>query len=126
LVFSSAIFCPWIENRFYAEGQSWMSLPWIFSQKLQIPSTKLQMVRLAHHPEQSRRINLKFQYLWTRKKSGIRLYRHSGFRRNDEVWDFLQVHRYSMTKTLKSKMLFGYSNLSHWDLFDIWSLIFGI
>jgi hypothetical protein len=30
--------------------------------KLQITSTKLQMVRQAHHPEQRRRVNLKFQY----------------------------------------------------------------
>ena len=30
--------------------------------KSQIPSTKLQMVRQAHHPEPSRRVNLNLQY----------------------------------------------------------------
>ncbi len=30
--------------------------------KFQISSTKLQMVRQAHHPEPSRRVNLKFQF----------------------------------------------------------------
>jgi hypothetical protein len=34
--------------------------------KSQISSTKLQMVRQAHHPEPSRRVNLKFQYSMTK------------------------------------------------------------
>ena len=34
--------------------------------KSQITSTKFQMVRQAHHPEQSRRVNLKFQYPMTK------------------------------------------------------------
>ena len=34
--------------------------------------------------------------------------------------------QYSMTKTFQGKTLFGYLNFGHWDLFDIWSLIFGI
>jgi hypothetical protein len=34
--------------------------------------------------------------------------------------------QYSMTKTFQGKTLFGYLNFGHWDLFDFWSLIFGI
>jgi len=34
--------------------------------------------------------------------------------------------QYSMTKTFQDKTLFGLSNFGHWDLFDIWDLIFGI
>ena len=31
-----------------------------------------------------------------------------------------------MTKPFQGKTLFGYLNFGHWDLFDFWSLIFGI
>ena len=31
-----------------------------------------------------------------------------------------------MTKTFQHYALFGFSNFGHWDLFDIWDLIFGI
>ncbi len=31
-----------------------------------------------------------------------------------------------MTKTFKDKLLFKFSNFGHWDLFDIWDLVFGI
>jgi len=31
-----------------------------------------------------------------------------------------------MTKTFQDKTLFGFSNFGHWNLFDIWDLIFGI
>ncbi len=31
-----------------------------------------------------------------------------------------------MTKTFQDKKLFGFSNFGHWNLFDIWNLIFGI
>jgi hypothetical protein len=34
--------------------------------------------------------------------------------------------QYSMTKTFQDKALFGFSNFGHWNLFDIWDLIFGI
>jgi len=34
--------------------------------------------------------------------------------------------QYSMTKTFQNKTLFGFSNFGHWNLFDIWDLIFGI
>jgi len=34
--------------------------------------------------------------------------------------------QYSMTKTFLHKTLFGFSNFGHWNLFDIWDLIFGI
>jgi len=34
--------------------------------------------------------------------------------------------QYSMTKTFQDKTLFGFSNFGHWNLFDIWDLIFGI
>jgi hypothetical protein len=34
--------------------------------------------------------------------------------------------QYSMTKTFQDETLFGISNFGHWDLFDIWDLIFGI
>jgi len=34
--------------------------------------------------------------------------------------------QYSMTKTFNDKTLFGFSNFGHWNLFDIWDLIFGI
>jgi len=30
------------------------------------------------------------------------------------------------TKTFQDKTLFGFSNFGHWNLFDIWDLIFGI
>jgi hypothetical protein len=58
---------------------------WVYSPlKSQIPSTKSwfdklttlsqvegQMVRQAHHPEQSRRVNLKFQYPMTKTKTDV-------------------------------------------------------
>jgi len=31
-----------------------------------------------------------------------------------------------MTKTFQDKALFGFSNFGHWNLFDIWDLMFGI
>ena len=31
-----------------------------------------------------------------------------------------------MTKTFKDETMFGFSNFGHWDLLDIWDLIFGI
>jgi hypothetical protein len=31
-----------------------------------------------------------------------------------------------MTKTFKDKPLFRFSNFDHWDLFDIWNLVFRI
>jgi len=31
-----------------------------------------------------------------------------------------------MTKTFQEKTLFGFLNFGHWNLFDIWDLIFGI
>ena len=31
-----------------------------------------------------------------------------------------------MTKTFKGKPLFRFLNFGHWDLFDIWDLVFGI
>ena len=31
-----------------------------------------------------------------------------------------------MTKTFRDKPLFRFSNFGHWDLFDIWVLVFGI
>ncbi|MFO8082907.1 MAG: hypothetical protein R6U27_01155, partial [Desulfobacterales bacterium] len=31
-----------------------------------------------------------------------------------------------VTKTFQDETLFGFSNFGHWDLFDIWYLIFGI
>jgi len=31
-----------------------------------------------------------------------------------------------MTKTYLDEILFDFSNFGHWDLFDIWDLIFGI
>jgi hypothetical protein len=31
-----------------------------------------------------------------------------------------------MTQTFKDKPLFRISNFGHWDLFDIWVLVFGI
>ena len=31
-----------------------------------------------------------------------------------------------MIKTFQDEPLFGFSNFGHWDLFDIWALIFGI
>jgi len=31
-----------------------------------------------------------------------------------------------MTETFKDETLFGISNFGHWDLFDIWDLLFGI
>jgi len=34
--------------------------------------------------------------------------------------------QYSMTKTFQDKTLFGFSTFGHWNLFDIWDLIFGI
>jgi len=34
--------------------------------------------------------------------------------------------QYSMTKTFQDKRLFGFSNFGHWNLLDIWDLIFGI
>jgi len=34
--------------------------------------------------------------------------------------------QYPMTKTFQDKALFGFSNFVHWDLFDIWDLVFGI
>ena len=32
--------------------------------------------------------------------------------------------QYSMTKIFQDETLFGFSNFGHWDLFDIWNLIF--
>jgi len=29
-----------------------------------------------------------------------------------------------MTKTFQDETLFGFSNFGHWNLFDIWNLIF--
>jgi len=34
--------------------------------------------------------------------------------------------QYPMTETFKYEALFGFSDFGHWDLFDIWDLIFGI
>ena len=43
--------------------------------KSQIPSTKLQMVRQAHHPEQRRRVNFKFQYPMIKTFTAVEPYR---------------------------------------------------
>ena len=50
--------------------------------KSQIPSTKLQMVRQAHHPELSRRVNLKLQYSMTKPVGTFFLQGHI------RVWNF--------------------------------------
>jgi len=34
--------------------------------------------------------------------------------------------QYSISKNFQDKKLFGFSNFGHWNLFDIWDLIFGI
>ena len=72
------------------------------------------MVRLAHHPEQRRRVNLKFQYPMTKTLTASGLYRTAKL-------PLLVIMKFGTNED----QLFGILNLGHWDLiFDFWCLEF--
>ena len=75
------------------------------------------MVRQAHHPEPSRRVNLKFQYPMTKTFTAVGRYRFAK----------LAVPVIMPFGTnVDPDHLFGILNLGLWDLFEICFLMLGI
>ena len=74
------------------------------------------MVRQAHHPEPSRRANLKFQYPMTKTFTAVVPYRCTNLC-PPVIMPFAQM---------LADHVFGILNLGHWNLFDIWFLVLGI
>jgi hypothetical protein len=90
--------------------------------KSQITSTKLQMIRQAHHPELSRRVNLKFQYSNSKQNTRNQI--------DSTVYDMLHS---ALAKTVGNSSWQVKTCLDHWCLefgyyllFVIWCLEFFI
>ena len=118
----------WIEDSegFVKLKTSWGTILRRKNVKSQITSTKLQMVRQAHHPEPGRRVNLKFQNPMTKTDNvvitnlcrSLCFYRLLSYVTNVFGWHSLGFWIWVTCS--------AGACAACWNLFDVWDLLFVI